>query len=457
MKKIIIVGAGIAGLAFAYECLLHQYDVLLVENTSEVGGLARTVVHNDCCLDIGVHVLYLKDKEVREKVAEIISPEKWIQIRRNGKLYIKGRYVDWPLTLRSLVQLPFGFTLRAFRDQISKKIGAQKSHQDYESEVLALYGPTMYHSFFEPLTRKFLQTEPSKIHSDWAFSSLRAATKIEDKSFAESNQYLTQTTDAEAKKHFNVMLFLLNCLLADRDNELFYYFNDGFGALAEAYKERILGLGGRILMNKEVAALNVEQDKITKCVIDGQPHDVDELIWTGDPFNLCRLLNLPRPDLEYLHSKFVFVFLKRCLKDHQVCYYADEHLSFSRGTILSNHSKMIIRNKNVSDVICLEYTSKSEEDMNRDFSSMRPRMIKELKQTRMIEDESDIESFFEINAPRSYPVLTVDYREKLAAFKERLRRFSGLAVIGRQATFNYENADVVIKSVLHHPLFREKT
>ncbi len=453
MKKIVIVGAGISGLAFAYECLLRKHDVLIVENTSEVGGLARSVTHNDCRLDIGVHVLYLKDKEVREKIAELISPQKWLRVRRNGKLYLKGRYVDWPPTLRSLFQLPLGFSLRVLLDQISKK-KTEEGTQDFESEVLSLYGPTLYHSFFQPLTKKFLRSDPKKIHSDWAFSSLRAATKIEDKSFAQSNKYLTQTTDARAKKDFNILKFLLQSLKANRNNEPFYYFSNGFGAMVDAYKEKILRLGGRIMLNTNVSSLTVEDNKIKQCVIDGKTHDLDELVWTGGPFALCRLLNISCPALEFLHSKFVFVFLKKCLKDHQVCYYADPDISFVRGTILSNHSKAIIRNKNISDVVCLEYTFKSLEEMNADSTDIKSLVTKELKKVKMIDRDADVESVFEIKAPYSYPILTPDYREKVSELQEKLGRFKRLISLGRQATFNYENSDIIIKNVLRHPMFR---
>jgi len=451
MKKIIIVGAGISGLAFAYECLLRKYDVLIVENTSEVGGLARSVTHNDCRLDIGVHLLYLKDKEVRAKVAEIISPEKWLRVRRNGKLYLKGRYVDWPPTARSLFQLPLDFSFRVFLDQISKK--NTDTAGNYESAILGLYGPTLYYSFFEPLTKKFLKTDPKRVHADWAFSSLRSATKIEDQSFAQSHKYLTQTTDA-AKKDFNVFKFLVQSLKTDREKEHFYYFEDGFGVLVDTYKEKILKLSGRIVLGKTVTALSVEQNTIKKCSIDGQSYDVDELVWTGNPFALCRLLNIESPRLEFLHSKFVYAFLKKCLKTHQTCYYADSDISFVRGTILSNHSKGIIRNKDISDIVCLEYTFKSPEEMNVNLQELKSAVIKDLKKVKMIESGEDLESIFEIKAPYSYPVLTSDYQEKMNELKQKLAGFKQLISIGRQATFNYENSDIIIKSVLHHPMFR---
>ena len=105
------------------------------------------------------------------------------------------------------------------------------------------------------------------MHADWAFSSLRSATKIEDKSFAQSHKYLTET-DAKAKQDFNMIKFLLQSLKADRDKEHFYYFNDGFGTLVEAYKEKILELGGRIALGKTVTALTLEHNKVKQCAID---------------------------------------------------------------------------------------------------------------------------------------------------------------------------------------------
>jgi len=101
MKKVIIAGAGVSGLAFAYECLLRGFHVLIMESTSEIGGICRTISHHGCKLDIGSHVLYAKDSQVEQKIREIVGSEKWIKIRRYGKLYLKGRYVDWPLRYSS--------------------------------------------------------------------------------------------------------------------------------------------------------------------------------------------------------------------------------------------------------------------------------------------------------------------------------------------------------------------
>lgn len=72
-----------------------------------------------------------------------------------------------------------GFSLKVLYEQLFRKNFDKGLLGNYEDELLALYGPTLYRSFFGPLTKKFLKTEPKNIHSDWAFSSLRSATKIE--------------------------------------------------------------------------------------------------------------------------------------------------------------------------------------------------------------------------------------------------------------------------------------
>ena len=68
-KKVIIIGAGPAGLTAAYELLKddsEQYEVTILEETSEIGGISRTVRYNGNRMDIGGHRFFSKDQEVME-------------------------------------------------------------------------------------------------------------------------------------------------------------------------------------------------------------------------------------------------------------------------------------------------------------------------------------------------------------------------------------------------------
>ena len=66
-KKVIIIGAGPAGLTAAYELLKNKdnkYEVEILEETNEIGGISRTVRYNGNRMDIGGHRFFSKDESV---------------------------------------------------------------------------------------------------------------------------------------------------------------------------------------------------------------------------------------------------------------------------------------------------------------------------------------------------------------------------------------------------------
>ena len=67
MKKIIIIGAGPAGLTAAYELLRDnngEYDVTVLEETDAIGGISKTVNYKGNRMDMGGHRFFSKIHEV---------------------------------------------------------------------------------------------------------------------------------------------------------------------------------------------------------------------------------------------------------------------------------------------------------------------------------------------------------------------------------------------------------
>jgi protoporphyrinogen oxidase len=56
MKKVVVIGAGPAGLTAAYELLKSskEYDVVILEETGDIGGISKTVKYN---FSTGYHLL----------------------------------------------------------------------------------------------------------------------------------------------------------------------------------------------------------------------------------------------------------------------------------------------------------------------------------------------------------------------------------------------------------------
>ena len=69
MENVIVIGAGPAGLTAAYE-LMNQapgaYNVTVLEETNEIGGISKTVRYKGNRMDMGGHRFFSKMPEVNE-------------------------------------------------------------------------------------------------------------------------------------------------------------------------------------------------------------------------------------------------------------------------------------------------------------------------------------------------------------------------------------------------------
>ena len=73
-ERIIIIGAGPAGLTAAYKLLTdnNKYEVIVLEETNEIGGISKTVKDNGNRMDIGGHRFFSKDESVMKFWEELM-------------------------------------------------------------------------------------------------------------------------------------------------------------------------------------------------------------------------------------------------------------------------------------------------------------------------------------------------------------------------------------------------
>ena len=78
MKNVIIIGAGPAGLTAAYELLKKapdKYNVTILEESDDIGGISKTVKYNGNRMDIGGHRFFSKDNDVTQWWEEIMPTQ----------------------------------------------------------------------------------------------------------------------------------------------------------------------------------------------------------------------------------------------------------------------------------------------------------------------------------------------------------------------------------------------
>ncbi|MBO4732027.1 MAG: NAD(P)-binding protein [Spirochaetaceae bacterium] len=139
MKKILIIGAGPAGLTAAYELLKknNDYEVTVFEETSVFGGISRTVNYKGNRMDMGGHRFFSKVPEVNEWWDKMLpmqgaksfddillkrdsyikeggpDPEKEDRVmltrHRVSRIFFDDKFYDYPISLKPETFKNFGF------------------------------------------------------------------------------------------------------------------------------------------------------------------------------------------------------------------------------------------------------------------------------------------------------------------------------------------------------------
>ncbi|MFQ9511925.1 MAG: NAD(P)-binding protein, partial [Lachnospiraceae bacterium] len=198
MKKVIIIGAGPAGITAGYELLKRskEYEVTILEETHELGGISRTVIHNGNRMDIGGHRFFSKDSRVTNWWKEILptqgspsfddkifgyyknyqtngpDPEITDQVmlirRRISRIYYKHKFFDYPISLKlqTIKNMGFIITLKAGISYLNTFIHS-RTEKSLEDFYINRFGKVLYAMFFEKYTEKLWGRHPSEISADW--------------------------------------------------------------------------------------------------------------------------------------------------------------------------------------------------------------------------------------------------------------------------------------------------
>src|SRR5438552_12756792 len=95
--KVVIIGAGPAGLTAGYLLSKEEVDVVVLEaDPVYVGGISRTVTYNGFHFDIGGDRFFFKSKAVEDLWNEIFPHD--ILVRpRSSRIFFGGKFFSYPL------------------------------------------------------------------------------------------------------------------------------------------------------------------------------------------------------------------------------------------------------------------------------------------------------------------------------------------------------------------------
>jgi protoporphyrinogen oxidase len=94
--KVLVIGAGPAGLTAAYELAKAGEAPLVLEKDRIVGGIARTECYKGFRFDMGGHRFFTKSPEVRTIWREFLGTE--LRLRpRLSRIYYRKKFFHYPL------------------------------------------------------------------------------------------------------------------------------------------------------------------------------------------------------------------------------------------------------------------------------------------------------------------------------------------------------------------------
>ena len=96
MKDAVILGGGLAGLSAAHTLSVAGKDLVVIESDATVGGLSKTIIHNNFRFDLGGHRFITKNKKIEQYVKGLLDKES-LAVSRKSKIYMRGMFFDYPL------------------------------------------------------------------------------------------------------------------------------------------------------------------------------------------------------------------------------------------------------------------------------------------------------------------------------------------------------------------------
>ena len=166
--RIVICGAGPAGLTAAYLLTKAGHPVTVLEADRLVGGLARTVEHQGYRFDIGGHRFFTQLPVVQALWEELLDGQ-MIDVPRLSRIYYKGRYFQYPLQLVDALQgLGPVECARILLSYTRARLFPARQVENFEQWVSNRFGGRLYRLFFKTYTEKVWGIPCTEIRAEWA-------------------------------------------------------------------------------------------------------------------------------------------------------------------------------------------------------------------------------------------------------------------------------------------------
>ena len=477
-KKVVIIGAGPAGLSAAYELAKSDdFDITVLELEKFVGGISRTAYYNGNRMDVGGHRFFTKVERVSDLWHEIMplqgqpsiddkilnrsiplvengpDPEKedvvMLKRHRVSRIYFLKKFFDYPISMkpRTFANMGFGRTLKAGFGYLGSCILKRKENS-LEDFYINRFGKPLYQLFFESYTEKLWGVHPSKLSADWGAQRV--------KGLSLSKAFWNAITKPFRKKNKKVETSLI---------EQFEYPKYGPGQLYTLLADSLVKKGVNIVYNSEVNKILLNKDHQISEVMckDGKSYKADYFVSSMPIKDLFIALGIEVVDSEAYdtavnlpYRDFITVGLlldKLKIKNKTKIptvndlvpdtwiYVQERDVTMGRMQLFNNWSPYMVKDPLNTVWMGLEYFCSEGDQMwessDEDFINMA---IDELVRMGIIESKENVLDATRLKVKKAYPAYFGSY-DHFDLVRKELDSISNLYCVGRNGQHRYNNMD----------------
>lgn len=432
LGRVVVIGAGISGLAAAWKLAREGFDVTLVEKEPAAGGLAATLDWDGWKFDYGPHNFHTNDQEVVDFYKKLL-PERFLERKIKVRLYIFSKLLSYPLVGFDALLALRGFKMAYacwsfFLARLKAFVFGIAPTEHLDEWIIRRFGRVLYETYFGPYIYRVWRADPHRL------SKMIGETKIPLLSIRRLiKREFFKKTDLNPE---------------DLSQWQTFYVKGGIGELARYFLGEIERTG-RVFLGEEVTALRLRDDRIVSVETARRSLDTtDAAVISTIPVNLLvrRTAGMPAEivreadKLEFCSERFLFVRVKRPqVSGYHWTYFSDKRYPFNRVAEFNRDPFEMVPPGHTS--LTFEYPcNEGDWEWTATDDDLMGKTLPLYNEVFALRRE-DILDYRSAHHKFAYPRFVLGIDSILAALLGRLDRIGNLYSIGRQGRFCYVNVD----------------
>ncbi|MEO8679332.1 MAG: FAD-dependent oxidoreductase [Vicinamibacterales bacterium] len=435
--KVVILGAGPAGISAAWRLTELGYPVTVLERDGAVGGMGRTIPMGDYLVDFGPHTFHIRETKESKAILQKILPffgEDPLVLTRGTRVLLRGKEYVYPLEMLQVLtgvspflsaRIIFDYTMATLKSTFAPA----KREDSFEEWGVRNLGRTLYDLCFGIYSERV-----------WGLPTSQISSK-----------------QAQRVAKLNLKNIILRTLGIKADPTTYFtkylYPRKGISRLYESMSAEVERAGSQVLLNSPAVRVERTGDKASRVFYQDATgeHAIDcDILLSTLP--LPALVNMMSPALpasvaehaarlKYRSLKLIYIALKRPqMTDYHWVYLLDEQFRVNRLSEQKNVSPFMVPKDRT--VLCIELSLWKDEALWQASDEEIYRLaLRDLMKMGYGVTEAEVDEYHVADIPTAYPVYELNFEDHLIPVLEGVHEVRNLMTLGRHGLFLNNSMD----------------